>query len=529
MSRIRKLRPWALVAAIGLLGVFPAPSAASHGFLTGDGPFVSLGPDAPSGSMVKAILGVGEDGGTPGFVFEGIPDGIGIAPGTSSETVDVFVNHEQSTVPFPPLSGAIGAPRTDYVDSSVSKLTLDTRPDHFGEVLGASVAIPAAQGFLRFCSAFMAGPDEGFSRWTFFTGEETNDVVDVPGGAVYGPDPAVAPQRQGGYAVILDVESGEFTHVPGMGRLNHENSVVVPGGWNRFAILTTDDTFTATTSQLYLYLANSEEHIWQDQGSLWAFQVTRTQDGPVDPNDPFNEANDYLDLSPGEEFQGRFIRVPQKIARGQTGEPPQDALQNWSVEHNVFTFVRLEDLAYDRQDPRTVYIADTGSSRVIPDEATGRITRGPSGTVGQADNGRIFEMVFNANNPRKVDSLTVLAQGDSSGMASFVPFRSPDNVDTSAASLMVQEDTSNAKIWQHLLGSSTWRHVGTVNDPAGESSGIVDASAWFGQGWWLLDVQSHGVFQQSEVVPNPLGAGFPDLTIKREDGQLLLMYIPDST
>lgn len=69
--------------------------------------------------------------------------------------------------------------------------------------------------------------------------------------------------------------------------------------------------------------------------------------------------------------------------------------------------------------------------------------------------------------------------------------------------------------------------MATVDDPVGESSGIVDASRWFGPGTWLVTVQAHGTFQSSEVVPNPLGTG-PDLTIKREDGQLLLMTIPDS-
>jgi hypothetical protein len=51
-------------------------------------------------------------------------------------------------------------------------------------------------GFLRFCSASMAGLAEGFSNYTFFANEEANDVVDVPDlpdGAPYGPDPALDP------------------------------------------------------------------------------------------------------------------------------------------------------------------------------------------------------------------------------------------------------------------------------------------------------------------------------------------------
>ncbi|HZD58476.1 MAG TPA: hypothetical protein VE136_17210 [Anaerolineales bacterium] len=276
--------------------------------------------------------------------------------------------------------------------------------------------------------------------------------------------------------MILDAANGEFTQVAGIGRLNHQNTVVVPGGWNQFAMLTTDDTFSVPSSQLYMYLANHESHVWEDKGSLWAFQVTRTDEGTVDPADPFNGANDYLDIQPGDDWQGEFICVPKEIARGETGLAPQDALEQWSNENNVFQFIRLEDLIYDKNNPRVVYVADTGATRVVPDPATGRMMRGPSGTAGLADNGRIFKFVFNEKNPRKVDSFSVFADGDAPASSLYIPFTSPDNVDTSANSLMFQEDTDNAKIWRYDLGSRSWNVVATVDDPEGESSGIVDAS-----------------------------------------------------
>ncbi len=47
---------------------------------------------------------------------------------------------------------------------------------------------------------------------------------------------------------------------------------------------------------------------------------------------------------------------------------------------------------------------------------------------------------------------------------------SPDNLDTSKKSLMVQEDADNAKIWQLRLRQGDWRVVATVNDPDGESA-----------------------------------------------------------
>ncbi|MCZ6491738.1 MAG: DUF839 domain-containing protein [Acidobacteria bacterium] len=485
------------------------PVIATADFLTPQPPAITLDPGVPAGSSVLAILSSGEM--INGFTFQGIPDGIGLAPANSGSGVDVFVNHEETTVPF------FGS--SDFQDASVSRVTLNLST---GAVTAASVALPASEGYLRFCSASMAGPAEGLDNYIFFTGEETNDIVDVAAGATtYGSDPSIAPQRQGGYAVILDPASGAFTAVPGLGRMNHENTIVVPGGWSQIAVLTTDDTFNAPSAQLYLYLANSESHIWTDQGSLWAFQVTRTDDGSVDQTDPFNGANDYLDIQPGDDFQGKFIRVPKQVATGQTGDAPQDALEQWSNDNNVFQFIRLEDLAYDKNDPRVVYIADTGRSRIVPDPATGRLTRGPSGTVGHADNGRIFKMVFNAKNPRKVDSLTVLADGDAPGTPEFVAMVNPDNMDTSLNSLMVQEDTRDAKIWQHDFATGTWSVAATVNDPRGESSGIVDASDWFGAGSWILDVQAHGSNFAEEVDSE-------GVLRKLEDGQLLLMTIPGS-
>ncbi len=317
----------------------------------------------------------------------------------------------------------------------------------------------------------------------------------------------------------MNTASGESAPIAGMGRLNHENTIALPG-YNQITMLTTDDTFAATTSQLYMYLANHESHVWQDKGSLWAFQVTRTDDGAVDASDPFNGANDYLDIQPGDDWQGKFIRVPKEIARGTTGEAPQAALENGSNENNVFQFIRLEDLAYDKNDPSVVYVADTGATRVVPNPATGRMHRPPG--VGMADNGRIFRFEFDTTNPRKVTSFSVLADGDAPGSAEFVGFTSPDNVDTGANSLMVQEDADDARIWRLDYSTGDWSVVATVNDTGGESSGIVDASDWFGAGSWLVTVQAHDFPPVRSEVD---GAG---VFRKLEAGQLLLMNVPGS-
>ncbi|NNF63790.1 MAG: DUF839 domain-containing protein [Acidimicrobiia bacterium] len=505
MRKIRiPKRTLTLVAAFTMsMALLPTSASASHQFLTSEPAMITL---TGEGSVLP-IISTGDMLGD--FMFEGIPDGIGVRPGERRGTVDVYVAHEQTTIPF------FGT--ADFENASVSKLTLSTRT---GAVLSAEVAISADNGYLRFCSASIAGPAEGFDHYTVFANEEANDIVDVPEGAPYPADPGLDGQRQAGYTVALNTDTGHSQPIAGMGRLNHENTIAVPG-YGDLVMLTTDDTFSGPSAQLYMYIAADEDEMYADEGTLYAFRVTVTNDRRVNPANPFNQANDYLDIGSGDNWRGEFIPVPEDIAKGLTGEAPQDALEDWSNDNNIFQFIRLEDLAYDVNDPHVLYIADTGRSRVIQDDSTGRMVRGPSGTEGLADNGRVFKLELARNTPLRAVGFSVLADGDApEDDPTFVPMVSPDNLDTSANSLMVQEDTDDAAIWMHSFDSGEWSIVATVNDPDGESSGIVDASAWFGPGAWILDVQGHGVYIDEEMVD--------DVLFKRESGQLMLMVIPGS-
>jgi hypothetical protein len=500
-----------MTVAFALLPVSVAGAGpGTDGFLTEEDPFITM---AVPGN-VKAIISSGEEIGS--FLFEGLPDGIGVRPGAEKHTVDVYVVHENTTVPF------FGS--RDFQDASVSRLTLTTKGGkNQGAVLSADVPLGPEAGFLRFCSASIAGPAEGFSDYTLFANEETNDAdLAVPTGATYGPDTFPGDgTRQGGYAVVLNTETGEYTQVAGMGRLNHENTIALPG-FDQLTMLTTDDTFSRPSAQVYMYLADDQDAVFNDEGTLWAFRVTGKNGVAVDPTEPFNGANDYNDVQDGDDLTGEFIEVPADIARGTTADLPQDALENWSNANNVFQFVRAEDIAYDKNNPRVVYMADTGGGQIQPDSATGRLFRDRSQSDSISPNGAIFRFEFSDDDAKVVDSFTKLAQGDDDSQANFVPFVSPDNIDTSKKSLMVQEDTDNAKIWQLRLRQGDWRVVATVNDSDGESSGIVDVSEWFGGGRWILDVQGHGVNvdEDTESVPGTL--------IKRESGQLMLMHIPGS-
>ncbi len=52
---------------------------------------------------------------------------------------------------------------------------------------------------------------------------------------------------------------------------------------------------------------------------------------------------------------------------------------------------------------------------------------------------------MNADDPRVVDEFSILQDADTVAADGQSFIRHPDNVDTSANSLVVQEDTSNAK------------------------------------------------------------------------------------
>jgi hypothetical protein len=527
-------RALAVIAALALVLALPTTSL---GYNTQSEPYIQFVRGAAPGGKIVPLVNSGET--IFGDTFEGLPDGIGVVP-IDDDHVDLYVTHEQSHVPFPigvVVGGVTQTGTADHQDSSVTRVRvqLSTR-----SIVDMDVALSPDEGFIRFCSAFMAGPEHGFDDYTFLVNEESDDDLPVPAGAVYGSDPAMAPLREAGYSVWLDTPTEGLNVIPGLGRVNHENTVVVPGGWSDLAVLTGDDTFNAPSSQLYMYTAQDADAFKADQGGLWAFRVTATDDGQLaDPTDPFNGANDYGDLAVGDTWSGEFIPVDPATARGDLPTTnPQAGLEAWSNANNVFQFIRVEDIAYDPDNPRVIYFADTGEPRALTDaqwvalnpgvnQPNGRLHRGPSGTVGSFPVGRVFRMVLNAEDPTKVDEFSVFLEASSIGM------RNPDNVAVGHKSIMVQEDTSNAKIWRYNFARNAWTHVATATQPTAETSGIVDLSPWLGAGWWALDVQSHvNQFVDPTTYYWPDGPDpntDPDPYQKRrEDGQLLLMFIPRS-
>jgi len=563
VTKRRRTAGGAVVGVLALAIATIAMPAAAHkgkgkphhaGFMTSQA--TMLDPAVP-GATVTPLITVGETLPGSAYKFESIPDGIALRKGKGWK-VEAYVNHETSTVPFPFTAGTAttqGTGFNDFTNALLSKLTLSR---HGAGVLAGKYVIQSEQNYQRFCSNTLVSRREGFERPLLFTNEEATDLVNRTGTAwPPGPNP-----EQAGVVVAHDVKSGQTRSIYGMGRHNHENSVGVPG-YGYPVVLSGDDTFTAPASQLYMYTARNGRAVWNDEGELWAFRST--------------QANDYGDLSGTMSISGEFIQVPRIIATGKKADgtdaksadvgfptPPASAglpdgpqwlLEHWSNTNNVFQFIRVEDIQYDRHQRNVVYFADTGEPRALPDPATGRLRRGPSGTIGPWPNGRIFKMVLDRKDPKKVTSLSILVDGDARGAAgsgALDLIHQPDNVETTNDLLLWQEDPGSHN--QYPLGTGTtariWAYdlkrggapfvVARVNQSADEgptdvdasttkglagaweSSGIVDASKFFGKGAFLVDIQAPTLVIQEEVRVE----GNNRLTYQREGGQLLLLRIP---
>ena len=535
-----------LLVASGLVAVtLAAVSAAlagdnTSGFRTSH---ASMLTGVAPGSSVTPIITVGDT--LPGgYRFEAIPDGVALKA-RGQGRLDVYVNHETSTVPFPYNAGALPeANQNDFDNAQLSHLVLN---QHSGGVLSGRLAIESDENFQRFCSNYLATAREGFDRELLFTNEEATDFVFRTGTAW--PAPAAPPAEQAGVVVALDVRTGARRPIYGMGRHNHENSVPIPG-FDDVVVLSGDDTFTSNPaqSQLYAYIAPDADAVWNDTGELYGFKL---DDAAI---------NDYYDIpvGSGASYPGRFVPISKAAATGD-----QTALENASDAAGVFQFVRLEDIAYDKRPgmQNVVYVADTG--------------RGSASTSGNAfasTNGRIWKLTFTDPDDPTEATLSLVVEGDDSPLKAPDEIHQPDNVETTAAgSLMVTEDpgssqqfpvgsdvpgspnfdtaATTARLWRVDLnaavpdaakavaarvdqsadeGPTDVDAAGAASLGAWESSGVVDASEVFGPGAFFVTIQAGTLWLEKRTVapaddPGPLKRGF---TYKRSGGQLVLIRIP---
>ena len=588
-------------AVLAMVTVISAMSAqaANGGFKTSR---PSMLTPMKSGVTVTPILSVGDVFGDSGFRYEAIPDGISVRV-RGNGRVELYVNHETSKVPFPFNTATPTAANgeSDFDNSQVSALILNKNS---AGALDGSFAIPSSDGFQRFCSNYLATGKEGFDRDILFTNEESPDYVFRREDSWPPPmgDPA---EEENGVVLAYDVKAKQTHVIYGMGRHNHENNVAIPG-FDDLVVLSGDDTFTSgpltgvpapptgtpaisgpvdSQSQLYSYIAPDTDSLLADEGNLWAFVADDpdTSDG--------NDFNDYYDFAPGstDDISGHFIEVPKAIATGKNADGsevkaadfnyplppsngswqrdlrttvptgidgPQWVLEYWSQIHNVFDFVRVEDIAYDKRPGRgnVVYIVDSGRGRRPTDTAD---------TPFQSTNGRVWKMVLDPNDPTKVTSFSIAVEGDDNPVKTLNEIHQPDNIETTQTGLLVAEDpgssqqfvaadqglanATTARLWYVPFSGTAPQVVVKIDQSSDgdvgydvdgrtdgawgswETTGIVDASAAFGPGAFLINVQAHTLWVEKADGPDTFidaETVNPDFTFKREGGQLLLLRIP---
>jgi serralysin len=571
MASVFRVRPrlgraFVLVAVLATVAISATPVSGAPGFKTSQQSMVT---NLAAGGTVDPIITVGDTIGS--YMFEAIPDGIGVSA-NGKGTVDVFVNHETSTVPFPyavaPTPPTASNSFNDMTDSLVSKLKL-----HQGSagVMSASYVITDAENFHRFCSSFIATKEHGFKKSMLLTNEEGMDWVNRTG-MQWPATPGDAAAREIGLVVAHDINNGKTKPIYGMGRHNHENSLPL-SIYGKPVVLSGDDTFTSNPaqSQVYSYIADDSDAVWNDTGTLYAFRA--------DNHAVFNDYYDFPVNSPMS-IPGELIPVPKNIATGldtdgtdlvssDVGYPPPPAgawgnsagtttpidgpqwvLEHWSDLNDAFQFVRIEDMAYDKRPgmANVVYLADSG-----------RGATSAGGNPFTSSNGRIWKMVMDPADPTNVLSLSIFIEGDDAPVQTITEVHQPDNLETTVNGLYITEDpgssqqfpqgstspnATNARIWQHNFNTNVLAPVLRADQSADEGptdvdaaptpgnmgawelSGIVDVSSVYGPGSFLVDVQAHTLFTHTSPGPDLVAPAGPDWTNKREGGQLVLVTIP---
>lgn len=385
--------------------------------------------------------------------------------------------------------------------AQVSKISLDK----FGNVVDAKYVIDGTEGYERFCSSSIADGN-GFKDPIFFANEEVSN----------------------GIVVAINTNGDTKTELPWLGEFSHENTIHVPMFWDsmkKIVLLSFEDG-EATESEVYMYVANSQADLLAGNGQLYVFG------GPTAGMDW-----DDMHYTTGA-ISGKFLPVTWNHATQNEID-----LDNAAIAAGGMQFIRPEDGAVDKRNSHknVIYWADTGNDK----DESGVIIP-PSAFNGQDwTHGRMYKMTFTDKNDFTKANLEIILDGNDPAAPGYNVMINPDNIDTSKNSLMIQEDrigptristtspafapfdvTKNAKILKYDLASGALTPVAYLNQlyNAGanqgdwESSGIIDASDFYGKGTWLLDVQAHSL-------EKPTVNGLP---VNGPDGQLLLMNIKGS-
>lgn len=446
------------VALVMTFALAAQPSAQAE---RADAPFITSSRpyliSTDPGTTVTPILTSGEviGGRLGGFQFSGVPDGIGTHI-SAGNRLEVYVNHETAYE------------WGDASDSRVSHVTLNPNM----RVVAADYLVDGTEGYQYFCSSTL-----DYVRGTpwYFTGEEW---IGAP---------------KGGISIAVNTVTGRIVETPHFGFLNHENVVPIKG-LDRSMVYLAEDSFRLE-SQAYAYYSDSLAKAIRGTGNFTVWV----------PNDQGDGNPSADDIAVGDTLDGRFVSIPH--ASRYSGRELNEVAEGLGS----FNFIRIEDAAHDPGNPGVIYLSDTGANRA------------------ESKNGRLYTLTADPANPRNA-TLEVVLDGDAGD-----DLVNPDNLGINETTLVIQEDRNNtssgyARVHTYDLGTGALTAVARLDpsqhaiDVGGgpgvwESSGVVDVSDFYGDGYWLLDVQAHKAYVPQQG---------PDLEInsgRGQRGQLLLVHI----
>ena len=500
------------LAALALLtsaSAITASDGTARGPSTTTDPYVL--PVAP-GVTITSLLTVNDAGrASNGYEFVGVPDGLGLSGGR--DALVVFANHElRDTQGIVRRHGQKGAfvsrlvidPATGEVTAGSDLINPGVRyfdyPSATYVTSGPRYADGAAQSlaFARFCSATLSDPGVfRFGRWgydgqIFLTNEENGDNSRVVG-------------------VLAD---GTAQLLPRLGLASWENNKPAANESRTTVVIGLEDG-PSTGSQLWIYVGTK-----QDSGD--AFERAGLTNGRHFVIDAVNAA--VTDDHGWRATYGAGVAADvtlAEIAWNATG-----ATQNANAKAAGLSLNRIEDGHFDPLHRDDFYFVTTAGGDTTTDQPYAR------------DGGGLWRLRFtDVDRPELGATLTLLLDGTESLGTGIPKLNNPDNVAIDRkGNILIQEDPGGndhiARIVAYRIRDGRLAVVARFDPamfaPGGarfltndeETSGIADASAFFGKGAFLFDAQVH------TTAGLPAGTGPNTVQEYVENGQLLLLRVP---
>ncbi len=446
------------------------------------------------GVEIVSLLTVGESA-TNGYRMVGIPDGMG-AYDNGDGTITFLSNHElSSSAGIARAHGAAGALVSEWV---MDKETLEiiSGTDLIQTVLdwdpGTQSYIPSPSPALaRFCSGTLAEPT---AYWNPDTGMGTQALIYNNG------EEAGANGRP--YAHIASGPAKGTTYeMAWLGNMSWENVNASPLTGDTTVVAGLDD---ATAGQVFFYygqktnVGNDIRRAGLEDGDLYGLSIVGLPPTPGQPQAGWG-TNSAEDRDTG--LLGAESRRFELINLGDVAALNGNQLEAAADAANVTGFFRPEDGHWHPTRANDYIFTTTGSSG-----APGRLWRVRFDDIQDPTQGGWIDMLLDGTEgTQRPDNLVV----------------------TETNHVLIQEDPGGSsllcRIWQYDLVNDKLFTVAQANPDffeSGqpeflttneESTGILDAREFFGDGWYLYNLQVH------------LGDPDPELV---EGGQYMMIYVP---